>query len=122
MKLLFEFDMDKKKIVFFGNGFEISSPAETYEDIAEFAKDVIENDIGIPNLKHRTNKDKKKIQPQIEAEWEIFTEVKNNTVCGDGVKIQYKRCSNCKQPMGLTEECFCGKCGAKMKGANNNGC
>lgn len=121
MKLLFDFDIDKKKIVFFGNGFEISSPAETYEDIAEFAKDVIENDIGIPNLKHRTNKDKKKIQPQIEAEWEIFTEVKNNTVCGDGVKIQHKRCSNCKQPMGLAEEFFCGKCGAKMKGANNNG-
>lgn len=53
---------------------------------------------------------------QIEAEWEICTEIRNNTVCGDGVKIQYKRCSNCKQPMGLTEECFCGKCGAKMKG------
>ena len=45
MKLLFEFDIDKKKIVFFGNGFEISSPAETYEDIAEFAKDVIENEL-----------------------------------------------------------------------------
>ena len=118
MKLLFEFDIDKKKIVFFGNGFEISSPAETYEDIAEFAKDVIENDIGIPNLKHRTNEYEKQIQPQIEAEWEIFTEVKNNTVCGDGIKIQHKRCSHCKQPMGITEECFCGKCGAKMKGAN----
>lgn len=59
---------------------------------------------------------------QIEAEWESYTEIRNNTVCGDGVKIQYKRCSNCKQPMGLTEECFCCKCGAKMKGANNNGC
>lgn len=56
MKFLFDFDIDKKKIVFFGNGFEISSPAETYEDIAEFAKDVIENDIGIPNLKHRERK------------------------------------------------------------------
>ena len=122
MKLLFEFNIEKNKIIFFGNGFEISGHAETYEDIAEFAKDVIENDIGIPNLKHRTNEYEKKIQPQIEAEWEIFTEVKNNTVCGDGVKIQYKRCSNCKQPMGLTEECFCGKCGVKMKGANNNGC
>ena len=122
MKLLFEFNIEKNKIIFFGNGFEISGHAETYEDIADFAKCVIENDIGIPNLKHRTNKDEKQIQPQIEAEWEIFTEVKNNTVCGDGVKIQYKRCSNCKQPMGLTEECFCGKCGAKMKGANNNGC
>ena len=58
MKLLFEFDREKKKIVFFGNGFEISSPAETYEDIAEFAKDVIENDIGIPNLKHREIEEK----------------------------------------------------------------
>lgn len=58
---------------------------------------------------------------QIEAEWETFTEVKNNTVCGDGVKTQYKRCSNCKQPMGLTEGCFCGKCGAKMKGAKVDG-
>lgn len=55
---------------------------------------------------------------QIEAQWENFMEVKDNTVCGDGVKIQYKRCSHCKQPMGLTEECFCGKCGAKMKGEN----
>ena len=52
---------------------------------------------------------------QIEAEWETFTEVKDNTVCGDGVKIQHKRCSNCKQPMGITEEYFCGKCGAKIK-------
>ena len=53
MKLMFEFDIDKKKIVFVGNGFKVSSPAETYEDIAEFAKDVIENYIGIPKLKHR---------------------------------------------------------------------
>ena len=58
MKILFEFDREKKKIVFFGNGFQISSTAETYEDIAEFAKDVIENDIGIPNLKHRENEEK----------------------------------------------------------------
>ena len=43
---------------------------------------------------------------QIEAEWETFTEIRDNTVCGDGVKIQHKRCSHCKQPMGLTEECF----------------
>lgn len=121
MKLLFDFDIDKKKIVYFGNGFEISSHAETYEDIAEFAKCVIENDIGIPNLKHRENKDENQIRTQIEAEWETFTEVKNNTVCGDGVKIQHKRCSHCKQPMGLTEECFCGKCGAKMKGAKVDG-
>ena len=56
MKLMFEFDIDKKKIVFIGNGFKVLSSAETYEDIAEFAKDVIENYIGIPNLKHRKNK------------------------------------------------------------------
>ena len=58
MKLLFDFDIDKKKVVFTGNGFKVSSPAETYEDIAEFAKDVIENYIGIPNLKHRKNEEK----------------------------------------------------------------
>lgn len=30
MKLLFEFDIDKKKIVFFGNGFEISRHNKEY--------------------------------------------------------------------------------------------
>lgn len=75
----------------------------------------------IPNVKERRKLVSEylisnNVNIQIEAEWETFTEVKDNTVCGDGVKIQYKRCSNCKQPMGLTEECFCGKCGAKMKG------
>ena len=117
MKLLFEFDREKKKIVFFGNGFEISSNVETYEDIADFAKSVIENDIAIPTMTHKSTKDEKQGSPQIEAIWETCTEVKNNTVCGDGAKIQHKRCSNCKQPMGLVEECFCGKCGAKIKAA-----
>lgn len=56
MKLLFEFDIEKKNIVFFGNGFEISSHAETYEEIANFAKCVIENDIGIPNLKRECDR------------------------------------------------------------------
>lgn len=58
MKLIFEFDIDKNKIVFVGNGFKVLSEAETYEDIAEFAKDVIENYIGIPNLNHRKNEEK----------------------------------------------------------------
>lgn len=53
MKLKFEFDLERKKIVFFGDGFEISSFAETYEDIAEFAKDIIEHDILIPKLEHK---------------------------------------------------------------------
>ena len=58
MKLMFEFDIDKKKIVFSGNGFKVSGSAETYEDIAEFVKDVVKNYIGIPNLKHRENEEK----------------------------------------------------------------
>lgn len=62
MKLLFEFDKEKNKIIFLGNGFEISSHAETYEDIAEFAKCVIENDVGIPNLKHRENNEERNKQ------------------------------------------------------------
>lgn len=157
MKLLFEFDIDKKKIVFFGNGFEISSNAETYEDIAEFAKCVIENDIGIPNLMHMEKKqnirdvptveklskligeaernlwgksvsglkekqkfiaeylDSHNVVVQNEAKWETFTEIRDNTFCGDGVKIQHKRCSYCKQPMGLSGDDFCGKCGSKIK-------
>lgn len=53
MKLTFDFDIETKKIVFYGNGFKISAPAETYEDIADFAKSVTENDIGIPGIKHR---------------------------------------------------------------------
>ena len=73
MKLLFEFDIEKKKIVFFGNGFEISSPAETYEDIAEFAKDVIENDIGIPNLRHR------KIEEKVNDSSKLFSLLLNLT-------------------------------------------
>lgn len=58
MKLLFEFDDDKNKIIFFGNGFEISSHAETYKDIEEFVKCIIENDIGIPKLRHREVEEK----------------------------------------------------------------
>ena len=50
MKLLFKFDDDKNKIIFFGNGFEISSYAETYKDIAKFVKCIIENNSGIPKL------------------------------------------------------------------------
>lgn len=52
MKLNFEYDLDKKKIIFHANGFEVSASAETYEEIAEFAKTVIEHDILVPGIKH----------------------------------------------------------------------
>ena len=46
--------------------------------------------------------------------WETVVEVKDNTVCGNGVKIEYKRCSCCKNPSKFLEDDFCGHCGAKM--------
>ena len=46
--------------------------------------------------------------------WETVVEVKDNTVCGDGAKIEYKRCSCCKNPSKFLEDDFCGHCGAKL--------
>lgn len=46
--------------------------------------------------------------------WETVVEVKDNTVCGNGVKIEYKRCSCCKNPAKFFEDDFCGNCGAKL--------
>lgn len=51
--------------------------------------------------------------------WEKVTELKNDTVCGNGVNIQYKICSNCKYPMGVTDNIYCGHCGAKMDGGRS---
>ena len=48
------------------------------------------------------------------AYWKTVTETKNNTVCGDGVQIQKKVCSNCEQPMGVCGNDYCGHCGAIM--------
>ena len=45
---------------------------------------------------------------------ETVVEVKDNTVCGNGVKIEYKRCSCCKNPSKFFEDDFCGNCGAKL--------
>ena len=45
---------------------------------------------------------------------ETVVEVKDNTVCGNGVKIEYKRCSCCKNPAKFFEDDFCGNCGAKL--------
>ena len=45
---------------------------------------------------------------------ETVVEVKDNTVCGNGVKIEYKRCSCCKNPTKFFEDDFCGNCGAKL--------
>lgn len=46
--------------------------------------------------------------------WETVVEVKDNTVCGNGIKIEYKRCSCCKNPAKFFEDDFCGYCGAKL--------
>lgn len=46
--------------------------------------------------------------------WETVVEVKDNTVCGNGVKIEYKRCSCCKNPAKFWGDDFCGHCGAKL--------
>ena len=45
---------------------------------------------------------------------ETVVEVKDNTVCGNVVKIQYKRCSCCKNTVKFFDDYFCGKCGAKL--------
>ena len=45
---------------------------------------------------------------------ETVVEVKDNTVCGNGVKIEYKRCSCCKNPAKFLDDDFCGHCGAKL--------
>lgn len=58
--------------------------------------------------------------------WETVVEIKDNTVCGNGVKIEHKRCSCCKNPAKFFEDNFCGNCGAKLdlpqppKGETNN--
>ena len=46
--------------------------------------------------------------------WETVVEVRDNTACGNGVKIEYKRCSCCKNPAKFLENDFCGNCGAKL--------
>ena len=46
--------------------------------------------------------------------WETVVEVMDNTVCGNGVKIEYKRCSCSKNPVKFFEDDFCGNCGAKL--------
>lgn len=45
---------------------------------------------------------------------ETVVEVKDNTVCGNGVRIEYKRCSCCKNPVKFFEDDFCWSCGAKL--------
>ena len=46
--------------------------------------------------------------------WETVVEVRDNTVCGNGLKIEYKRCSCCKNPAKFLDDDFCGHCGAKL--------
>lgn len=58
----------------------------------------------------------KDVAEVIHAYWKTVTEIKDNTVCGDGRQIQYKICSNCEQPMGVCGNDYCGHCGARMDG------
>ena len=58
MKLYFDYDIEKKKIVFHGAFFKVLAKAETYEEIADFAKDVIENYIAIPGLKRKEKRER----------------------------------------------------------------
>jgi hypothetical protein len=55
MKLVFDYNPERHEISFMGDGFRISNVAANYEDIGEFAKQVIEHDILIPKLKHRNH-------------------------------------------------------------------
>lgn len=68
---------------------------ETVEDIASY---LIHNGVTV----------------QEHGYWETVVEVRDNTVCGNGVKIEYKRCSCCKNPPTFLENDFCGHCGAKL--------
>ena len=46
--------------------------------------------------------------------WETVVEVMDNTVRRNGVKVEYKRCSCCKNPPTFLENDFCCNCGAKL--------
>ncbi len=56
------------------------------------------------------------------AFWEVVTEQKK-TVCGEDTLLRHKRCSSCKNPMGLTGSDYCGWCGKRMidRGQENGG-
>lgn len=73
MKLFFDYDVETKKVVFFGYGFEISQKCETYEELANFAKCVIEHNILIPKLKYQN---KEEIKLEIATDKEIFENLK----------------------------------------------
>ena len=63
------------------------------------------------------------VAPVIHAKWETVTVERARSVCGENPKIQYKRCGNCKKPMGLSGDEYCGTCGARMdlKEGENDG-
>ena len=53
------------------------------------------------------------VMPVVHAEWEKHSYVKDDTVFGRANMYWY-RCSNCKQPRGISESPYCPNCGAKM--------
>ena len=46
--------------------------------------------------------------------WEKVVEIKDNTVCGNGIKIEFEVCSCCKKPHKFLGNEFCGNCGAQL--------
>ena len=69
-----------------------------YTDLEDIADHIIANGVTV----------------QEHGYWETVVEVRDNTVCGNGVKIEYKRCSHCKTPAKFFEDDFCWNCGAKL--------
>lgn len=76
----------------------LEEPCDSFYHACELADYLIAN--GVTVQKH--------------AYLETAVEVKDNTVCGNGVKIEYKRCSYCKSPAKFFEDDFCWNCGAKL--------
>lgn len=56
MKIYFDYDAEHEKIVFYGNGIEVSKKAETCEEIISFAKDSIECYIKTQKIEYEEKK------------------------------------------------------------------
>lgn len=91
-------DVRKKLIDILNNSFEKQYEKRRLLTAQPTAEDLISNGVTV----------------QEHGYWETVVEVRDNTVCGNGVKIEYKRCSHCKTPAKFFEDDFCGNCGTKL--------
>lgn len=55
MTIIFKLDIENREIHYIGKDYCIAQEVDNIEEIAEFAKDIIEHDITIPNFKHKEN-------------------------------------------------------------------